>query len=141
MIKSVLRSVVITSVLVSGATFAAAPDNMYIKNNSFYSSDAYVHEVAGQPLPAGQMVLLPWATVKNLCHGKKPSMLQAADPCSFEVYATLDMSNPKQIDVGTITFYVSDGTVGHIAVTADAQAHNLTIKSAFPGEFELDELS
>lgn len=140
MIKAIVRSCAVAALILSTASFAAAPDNMLVKNNSMYTSDAYVHNVAGQSLPAGQSQLVPWTAVTNLCHGVNPPFAQAQDPCSFEVFATVDpTNNPKQIDVGTVTFNVNDGKVVNIQVTTDAKSRHLTIKTMFPGEFELDE--
>ena len=129
----------LTAALATGAAFAAAPANMLIANNTGYFTNAYIHNVPGEPLGPHNSQFIPWTgpnSVTALCHGSS-SMLKDADPCAFEVYLTDDPSNPQQTDFATVTFYVSNGVV--VNVNYVTHVHGVKIKSTRPGQFELND--
>lgn len=130
-----LKALAFSLAIMSGAAVAGAPANMVILNNSPYSTNAYVHGVASpNALAPHSSELIPWANVTNLCHGTTPPMLQSSDPCSFEVYATND-ADPQQIDVGTVTMYLSDGHISQ--VVNKATTYGFRMKGIAPGKFAL----
>lgn len=134
--KMMFYAAALSAALFAASTFAVAPANMVIINSTLLTTNAYVH---GNPspnvLPAYSSESIAWADVTNLCHNTMPPALRSSDPCSFEVYATSDGANPKQIDVGTVTMYLSDG---HIAsVQNKGLPYGLKINALAPGQFEL----
>ncbi len=132
-----VQSLALTAVLVSGAVLAT-PANMVIDNNTMLVTNAYVHDVASpSPLAPKTAESLPWAAVTALCHGTKVPMIKGSDSCAFDVYASYS-SDPKQIHVGTVTFYVSNGEV--VNVKQLALQYGLKIVSTAPGQFELDNV-
>lgn len=130
-----IQSVALTAALVCGAA-CAAPANMVIDNNTFMTSNAYTHDQAApSPLAPKSSESIPWATVTALCHGTVPPLMKGSDSCAFDVYASYS-PDPKQIHVGTVTFYVSDGEV--VNITQLGLQYGLKIISNAPGQFELD---
>jgi len=133
--STVLKSVAALSLaFVSGVTMAAAPANLSIINNTGFTTNAYVHDVASpNVLGPHNFELIAWSDVTNLCHNTMPPLMNSSDPCAFEVYATNDpQNNPKQIDVGTVMIYLSDGHVGY--VDNKAQSYGLKIVAIAPGQ-------
>lgn len=134
--KSLLwKTLAIGALLSSTAIYADAPAAMQIVNLSHYTTNAYVHNNPGQPLLPSGVTSIPWYVVTGLCHGNL-SRLKDEDPCSFEIYATTDSSNPKQIDVGTVTFYVSSGQLVNYH-DVEGSAYGLKLSSNVPGQFVL----
>src|SRR3990167_8351726 len=128
-----IQSVALTAVLASGAALAAAPANMVIDNNTSLVTNAYVHDIASpSALGPKSSESIPWGTVTALCHGTKSPLMKVSDSCAFDVYASRS-SNPKQIHVGTVTFYVSNGEVVNIAQLG--LQYRLKIISTAPGQF------
>lgn len=133
-----VKSFACVALLASGVTFAAAPANMLVTNNSMYMSNAYIHDVA-TPYPTGPKSFesIPWSTMKSMCHGKGVA-LTGSDSCAFDVYATYN-SNPKLIHVATVTFFLSNGYVVSI-VNARGLQYGLKVATLAPGQFELDQV-
>lgn len=131
-----VQSLALTAVLASGAAFAAAPANMIIDNNTFLVTNAYVHDAASSaPLGPKSSESIPWASVTKTCHGAASPLMKGSDSCAFDVYASYS-PDPKQIHVGTVTFYLSNGEVVNIAQLG--LRYGLKIVSTAPGQFELD---
>ena len=125
--------------LTSAASFASAPVQMNIINKSSFITNAYVHDIASPAVLAPHSVeKISWANVKKLCHNLHAYSMKSSDPCSFEVYATTDKHKPKQIDVGTVTFYVNDGEVVNIA--NKGLVYGLKIDALAPGQFVMSNI-
>ena len=133
---TVLKSLALSLVAMSGIAMAAAPDSMQIANMTCYTTNAYVHNTASQKvLGPYSSESIPWDAVTHLCHGSAPLLASSSDPCAFEVYATTDSAAPKQIDVGTVTMYLSDGRV--LSIHNNKSAYGLKIVSVGPGHFAM----
>lgn len=132
-----IQSLALAAVLASGAALAT-PANMVIDNNTFMVTNAYVHDAASpSSLAPKSAETVPWAVVTTLCHGTTIPLMKGSDSCSFDVYASYS-PDPKQIHVGTVTFYLSDGEVVNIAQFG--LQYGLKIISTAPGQFELDNV-
>lgn len=133
-----LCSVALAAFLMGGAAFAKAPEHMAVDNNTYLISNAYMHDIASSaPLGPKSSETIPWTTITALCHGTS-SLLKSSDSCAFDVYATSDAANPKQIHVATVTMYLSDGKVVNIAQLG-AQ-YGLKVVAVAPGKFELNNV-
>ena len=132
------KTLVVSALLFSCSIFAAAPAKMTIINSTGLMTDAYVHGNASpNVLLPHSSFSVPWGKVTKICHNTQLPMLQSSDPCAFEVYATNDPANLKQIDVGTVTMYLSDGHV--VNINNKGSSYGLKIVALSPGQFELDD--
>lgn len=135
---TLIYSVSLFAFLMGGAAFAAAPNHMAVDNNTYLISNAYMHDIASSaPLGPKSSEVIPWTTITTLCHGTALSM-KSSDSCAFDVYATSDAANPKQIHVATVTMYLSDGKVVNIAQLGSQ--YGLKVVAVAPGKFELDNV-
>lgn len=132
-----IKSITCAALLTSGAALAGAPADMLITNNTGYYTNAYVHNNPSQPLGPHKVETIPWTgatSVTSLCHGGS-SAVKDADPCAFEVYVSRTSNNPQQIDLATVTFYVSNGKVLDIDYVTHVKG--VEIESPAAGQFVL----
>ena len=134
-INSIL-AIGLSACLITCTAFAAAPANMSVDNNTYLISNAYMHD-APTSVPVGpkSFALIPWSEVTTFCHG---SSMSGSDSCAFDVYATSDGANPKQIHVATVTFYLSNGEFVNIKQLA--LQYGLKLAAVAPGKIELDNV-
>jgi hypothetical protein len=138
-IAKLLQCAVCCAGLISGVAAAAAPSAMVVDNNTLFWTNAYIHDAASpSALGPKSNESIPWTAVTSLCHGTQPPLMQGSDSCAFDVYATTDSANPKQIHVATVTMYLSDGQVVNVA--QHALQYGLKVMPVFPGHFELDNV-
>lgn len=120
-----IRSIVLTTCLISVAAFAGAPAEMTISNKTDFVSNAYIHaKPSPYVLAPYSSEQIPWAAVTAACHN---TALGVVDPCAFEVYASKDNTNAKAVDVGTVTFYLNSGDI--VSVVNNPNRWNLAIVS------------
>lgn len=129
-----IKSIACAALMVTGAALADAPANMLITNDTGYYTNAYVHDIAGQPIGPHAMGTVPWTKIASLCNGT--SNIKDANPCAFEVYVSHNANNPKQTDLATVTFYVSNGKL--VDINYVTHGKRLEIESSAAGQFTLE---